>query len=105
MRMVGNMVRNLRVIIMLISGIIVSILGLIYNYDIKTLTITMIIVLAIFFIIGSIIQIMVNRVFKQVKKKEQQKNKKVQEMLDDENQDDRKEVDESEQPVEEDKID
>jgi ABC-type bacteriocin/lantibiotic exporter with double-glycine peptidase domain len=58
---------------MLISGIIVSIIGLINGYDLKTFSSTLIIVLIIFFLIGSIIQNMLNKIYIQVEKKEKQK--------------------------------
>ncbi|QUI23249.1 hypothetical protein HZI73_13560 [Vallitalea pronyensis] len=60
------MVRNFHIIIMLVAGIIVSILGLINGYDLKKLSITMMIVLLIFFIIGSIIQGILNKIYVQV---------------------------------------
>ncbi|QUH31466.1 hypothetical protein [Vallitalea guaymasensis] len=102
------MVRNLRIIIMLIAGIIVCILGLMNRYDIKTLTITMIIVLAIFFILGSIIQKIINRLYAQVDKREKEKklnelNKKLEEI--DNKDDDNEEIEDDNEPVEDDKID
>ncbi|MCT4688252.1 hypothetical protein [Vallitalea sp.] len=102
------MVRNLRIIIMLMAGIIVCILGLMNKYDIKTLTITMIIVLAIFFILGTIIQKIMNRLYAQVDKRE--KEKKINELnknLDKINNidDDNEEIEENNEPVEDDKID
>lgn len=102
------MVRNLRIIIMLVAGIIVCILGLINRYDIKTLTITMIIVLAIFFVLGSIIQKVINRLYVQVDKRE--KEKKLNELneklakIDKEN-DDEEVVEEDIKPVEDGKTD
>jgi ABC-type bacteriocin/lantibiotic exporter with double-glycine peptidase domain len=93
---------------MLMAGIIVCILGLMNKYDIKTLTITMIIVLAIFFILGTIIQKIMNRLYAQVDKRE--KEKKINELnknLDKINNidDDNEEIEENNEPVEDDKID
>lgn len=67
------MIRNMHIIIMLISGIIVSIIGLINGYDLKTFSSTLIIVLIIFFLLGSIIQNMLNKIYIQIEKKEKQK--------------------------------
>ncbi len=67
------MVRNFHIIIMLVAGIIVSILGLINGYDLKRLSITMMSVLLIFFIIGSIIQNILNKIYIQVEKNQKEK--------------------------------
>jgi ABC-type bacteriocin/lantibiotic exporter with double-glycine peptidase domain len=58
---------------MLISGIIVSIIGLINGYDLKTFSLTLLIVLIIFFFIGSILQNILNKIYMQAEKKEKQK--------------------------------
>ncbi|MCT4545412.1 MAG: hypothetical protein N4A63_17900 [Vallitalea sp.] len=65
--------RNYRNIIMLIAGIIVSIIGFINKYDIKTFTFTLIIVLVIFYILGSIIQNMIHKIYVEVKNKTREK--------------------------------
>lgn len=67
------MIRNVHIIIMLIAGIIVSILGLINGYDLKQLSITMMIVLIIFFVLGSIIQNMLNKIYVQVERSQKEK--------------------------------
>lgn len=105
------MVRNLRIIIMLIAGIIVCILGLMNGYDIKTLTITMIIVLAIFFVLGSIIQKVINRLYVQVAEREKARklnelNKKLEKMeVKDNKEDDNEREEDYNQPVEDGKTD
>ena len=65
-------IRNLHIIIMLIAGIIVSIFSLINEYDLKTLAITMLSVLIVFFILGLMIQNIFNRIYIPVDKKEKE---------------------------------
>ena len=65
--------KNISVFLMLISGIIVGIIGVIYNYTTEMLMVTLIIVLLIFFLIGLSIQIVIENAIKKVKQLEYDK--------------------------------
>lgn len=60
-------IRNLNRIMMLIAGIITTVISIIYKNPIKQLMITLLVVLIIFFIIGTVIQGMFNKVIGQTK--------------------------------------
>lgn len=58
-------VRNVSTIIMLLAGIIVAVFSLLSRYTMERTAYTMIIVLVVFFIIGSILQNVLNRILQQ----------------------------------------
>lgn len=58
-------VRNVNTILMLLAGIIVAVYSLLSRYTMERTTYTMIIVLVVFFIIGSILQTILNRILQQ----------------------------------------
>lgn len=58
-------VRNVSTIIMLLAGIIVAVFSLLARYTMERTAYTMIIVLVVFFIIGSILQNVLNRILQQ----------------------------------------
>lgn len=66
-------IRNVNMIMMLLAGIIVNIFALIYDYSLQRLVYTVIIVLVIFFIIGSLVQLVINRINASVEKNERTK--------------------------------
>lgn len=55
-------IRNFNLIMMLIAGIIVTFISIISGYTIERLMYTLIIVLLVFFILGTFIQAMLNRI-------------------------------------------
>ncbi len=55
--------KNFNLIMMLIAGIIVTIISIINVYTIERLMYTLIVVLLLFFVLGSIIQTLVNGIF------------------------------------------
>jgi len=55
-------VRNINTILMLLAGIIVAVYSLLSKYTMEKTAFTMLIVLVVFFIIGSIIQNVLNRI-------------------------------------------
>lgn len=58
-------VRNVNTILMLLAGIIVAVYSLLARYTIERTAFTMIVVLVVFFVIGSILQSVLNRIIQQ----------------------------------------
>jgi sulfite exporter TauE/SafE len=54
--------KNLNIIIMLIAGIIVTVISMISKYALNHLVYTLMIVLIIFFILGTVIQMMLTKI-------------------------------------------
>jgi len=69
-------IRNVNTILMLIAGIIVALYSLISEYSLEKTAYTLILVLIIFFIIGSLMQGILNKVLESVEEEEQQALKK-----------------------------
>ena len=65
--------KNFNLILMLIAGIIVGIISIIANYSMERLMFTLLLVLLVFYVIGSIIQFVVNRIFESMDQEERQK--------------------------------
>lgn len=63
-------IKNFNLVIVLIAEILVALYGYLYHYTLPRLAITMGIVFIIFFIIGSILQSMSNRLFAEVEARE-----------------------------------
>ncbi|MDO4765031.1 MAG: hypothetical protein Q4A29_03155 [Eubacteriales bacterium] len=63
-------VKNFNLVIVLIAEILVAIYGYVYHYPLPSLVKTMAVVFLIFFVIGSILQGMSNRLFAQVEARE-----------------------------------
>lgn len=74
-------VRNLNIVLMLVAGIIVGILSIINHYSLEKLMITLVFVLIIFFLIGTLMQFIINNIIHNAKKLEQNK---IDEQLDQE---------------------
>ncbi len=53
---------NINLILMLTSGIIVGIIGIYYNYSLDKLTYTLLIVLVLFYIIGTVLGALLSKV-------------------------------------------
>ena len=82
-------VKNFNIIFMLIAGLIVAIISLIQKYSLTKFSYTMIIVLAVFFIIGTMIKGVVNSVVYSLKQKEMDAQiEKIEENIDDDKQKD-----------------
>ncbi len=64
-------IRNINTIFMLLAGIIVAVYSLISNYSLQRTAYTLIIVLVIFFVIGSILQGVLNKALEHAEVKEQ----------------------------------
>lgn len=65
-------VRNVNTILMLLAGIIVAVYSLLSRYTMERTAYTMIIVLVVFFIIGSILQSVLNRILLQSEESERE---------------------------------
>jgi sensor domain CHASE-containing protein len=74
-------IRNINISLMLIAGIIVAIYSIVYNYSMIRIIYTMLIVMILFFVIGTIIQSRLNAI---VEKNNLEKNKVINEQLDEE---------------------
>jgi len=68
--------RNLNTILMLIAGIIVAVFSLLLKYTIERTAYTIFIVLVVFFVIGTILQGILNRIIMIAEATEQEKLKK-----------------------------
>ncbi len=69
-------IRNLNTILMLVAGIIVAVSSLLFDYSIERTAYTMLIVLVVFFIIGSLVQMILNRIITKSEVREQEELKK-----------------------------
>lgn len=65
--------RNLNTILMLIAGIIVAVYSLLFKYSIQRTAYTIFGVLVVFFVIGSILQAILNRIIMNAELSEQEK--------------------------------
>ena len=65
--------KNFNLILMLVAGIIVGIISVISNYSMERLMFTLLVVLMVFYIIGSVIQIVVNNIFEAIDRDARQK--------------------------------
>jgi uncharacterized membrane protein YcfT len=74
-------IRNINISLMLIAGIIVAIYSIVYNYSMIRIIYTMLIVMLLFFVIGTIIQSRLNAI---IEKNNLEKNKVINEQLDEE---------------------
>lgn len=74
-------IRNINISLMLIAGIIVAIYSIVYNYSMIRIIYTMLIVMILFFVIGTIIQSRLNAI---IEKNNLEKNKVINEKLDEE---------------------
>jgi uncharacterized membrane-anchored protein YitT (DUF2179 family) len=74
-------IRNINISLMLIAGIIVAIYSIVYNYSMVRIIYTMLIVMILFFVIGTIIQSRLNTI---IEKNNLEKNKVINEELDEE---------------------
>lgn len=74
-------VRNINIVLMLVAGIIVGILSIINHYSLEKLMITLVFVLIIFFLIGTLMQFIINNIIHNATKLEQNK---IDEQLDQE---------------------
>ena len=70
-------VRNINTILMLLAGIIVAVYSLLSRYTMERTAYTMIIVLVVFFIIGSILQSVLNRILMQSEESQRELMKSV----------------------------
>lgn len=66
-------VRNLNIILMLIAGIIVAVYSLLFKYTIQRTAYTIFAVLVVFFVIGSILQALLNKIISAAEASEQEK--------------------------------
>ncbi|MCF8018493.1 conserved protein of unknown function [Petrocella atlantisensis] len=69
--------KNLNIIIMLIAGIIVTVISMISKYALNHLVYTLMIVLIIFFILGTVIQMMLNRITEKADQTAREKEKQL----------------------------
>ncbi len=69
-------IRNINTILMLTAGIIVGLYSLITKYSLERTAYTLIIVLVVFFVIGSVIQGVLNRVLQNAENVQQETIKK-----------------------------
>lgn len=67
--------RNLNTILMLIAGIIVAVYSLLYKYTIERTAYTIFAVLVVFFVIGTILQSILNKIITTAEASEQEKMK------------------------------
>ncbi|PKM54658.1 MAG: hypothetical protein CVV00_07200, partial [Firmicutes bacterium HGW-Firmicutes-5] len=65
------------IIIMLIAGIIVTVISMISKYALNHLVYTLMIVLIIFFILGTVIQMMLNRITEKADQTAREKEKQL----------------------------
>lgn len=65
--------RNLNIILMLIAGIIVAVYSLLFKYTIQRTAYTIFAVLVVFFVIGSILQAILNKIISAAEASEQEK--------------------------------
>lgn len=75
-------VKNLNLIMMLIAGIIVGLISMLMNYSLQRLMYTLFVVLAVFFVIGTAIQMLLNRIFDVTD--EDQRNREIAELVEEE---------------------
>lgn len=69
-------IRNVNTILMLLAGIIVAVYSLLSRYTIERTAYTMLIVLVVFFVIGSIVQSILNQIIQKSEEIEQELLKK-----------------------------
>ena len=69
--------KNLNIIIMLIAGIIVTVISMISKYALNHLVYTLMIVLIIFFILGTVIQVMLNKITEKADQTAREKEKQL----------------------------
>ncbi|PKM53710.1 MAG: hypothetical protein CVU98_13990 [Firmicutes bacterium HGW-Firmicutes-3] len=69
--------KNLNIIIMLIAGIIVTVISMISKYALNHLVYTLMIVLIIFFILGTVIQMMLNKITEKADQAAREKEKQL----------------------------
>ncbi|PKM68104.1 MAG: hypothetical protein CVU95_05525 [Firmicutes bacterium HGW-Firmicutes-2] len=69
--------KNLNIIIMLIAGIIVTVISMISKYALNHLVYTLMIVLIIFFILGTVIQTMLNKITEKAELTAREKEKQL----------------------------
>lgn len=69
--------KNLNIIIMLIAGIIVTVISMISKYALNHLVYTLMIVLIIFFVLGTVIQIMLNKIAEKADQTAREKEKQL----------------------------
>lgn len=72
-------IKNFNLIIVLMAEILVAIYGYVYHYSLFRLTVTMAVVFALFFVIGSLLQMMSNRLFAEVEAREQREREEEEE--------------------------
>lgn len=65
--------KNINLILMLIAGIIVGIISIVMSYSTQRLMFTLLVVLIIFFIIGTVIQGLANNIFEKTDQEERDK--------------------------------
>lgn len=65
-------IRNINTILMLLAGIIVAVYSLLSRYTIERTAYTMILVLVIFFVLGSVLQSVLNRILQQTEVSERE---------------------------------
>lgn len=65
--------KNFNLILMLVAGIIVGIISIIANYSMERLMYTLLVVLIVFYAIGTMIQIVVNNIFDTMDNDQRQK--------------------------------
>lgn len=65
--------KNLNILLMLVSGIIVGIISIINKYTVEKLMYTLVYVLIAFFLVGTIMQFLLNRVYDKATKVEHEK--------------------------------
>jgi predicted neutral ceramidase superfamily lipid hydrolase len=91
--------KNIRALLMLVSALITVIIGLIRNEKILFILECLIIVLAVFFIIGSIIEKIIEKINADAKKSEEDRMKKAEEEAENAEQKDDEKTQESEEDV------
>ncbi|MDF1616801.1 hypothetical protein [Petrocella sp. FN5] len=69
--------KNLNIIIMLIAGIIVTVISMISKYALNHLVYTLMIVMIIFFILGTVIQTMLNKIAEKADQTAREKEKQL----------------------------
>lgn len=65
--------KNFNLILMLVAGIIVGVISIIFSYSLERLMFTLFIVLGCFYLLGSVIQLLINRIYESTVIEEREK--------------------------------
>lgn len=65
--------KNFNLILMLVAGIIVGVVSIVFSYSLERLMFTLLIVLGIFYLLGTMIQMVVNNIYETTVREERER--------------------------------